>query len=120
MEKSFCEDCAELEGTTCKKCGLAFHLVTDCPEGFTQEEINQAATPVKINLGARAENSKPRKKRETAPDLEKISIIQLLETFLLENNFKNVKITNKSKLIEFNFGENTYKIDLIRTRKPKN
>lgn len=120
MEKSFCEDCAELDGIVCKKCGLAYHLVTDCPEGFTQEEVNHAASHVKVKLGARAESSKPRKLRTTPQNPEKISIIQELAEFLTEKGYKNVEITNESKLIEFNFGKNCYKLDLICKRKPKN
>lgn len=120
MEKSFCEDCAELQGIICKKCGLAYHLVTDCPEGFTQDEVNHAATPVKVKLGARAESSKSRKPHTTPQNPEKISIIQELAEFLTEKGYKNVEITNKSKLIEFNFNGNCYKLDLICKRKPKN
>lgn len=120
MEKSFCEDCAELNGIICKKCGITLPFITDCPEGFTQEEIEKAATPVKIKMGARAENSKPRKPRTPPQNPEKISIIQELAEFLTGKGYKNVEITNKSKLIEFNFGENAYKLDLICKRKPKN
>lgn len=120
MEKSFCEDCAELNGIICKKCGITLPFITDCPEGFTQEEIEKAATPVKVKMGARAENSKPRKPRTPPQNPEKISIIQELAEFLTEKGYKNVEITNKSKLIEFNFGENAYKLDLICRRKPKN
>ena len=120
MEKSFCEDCAELEGTTCKKRGLAYNLLMNCPEGFTQEEVNHVATPVKVKLGARAESSKPRKPRTMPQNPEKICIIQELAEFLTEKGYKNVEITNESKLIEFNFNGNCYKLDLICKRKPKN
>ena len=79
-----------------------------------------SGNPVKIKLGARAESSKPRKPRTTPQNPEKISIIQELAEFLTEKGYKNVEITNESKLIEFNFGKNCYKLDLICKRQPKN
>lgn len=33
---------------------------------------------------------------------------------------ENITITNKGKLIEFTVGENSYKLDLVQKRKPKN
>ena len=57
-------------------------------------------------------------KRERKPDVEKEEIISKLADFL-EAIGTSVKITNKSKLIEFEIGENHYKLDLIKQRPPK-
>lgn len=57
-------------------------------------------------------------KRERKPDLEKEEIIHKLAEFL-KTTAESVEITNKSKLIEFNIGENHYKLDLIKQRSPK-
>jgi hypothetical protein len=37
----------------------------------------------------------------------------------LKNEWYSATITNKSKIIEFEIGENHYKIDLIKQRPPK-
>ena len=57
-------------------------------------------------------------KRERKPDVEKEEIISKLAEFL-ETMGTSVNITNKSKLIEFEIGENHYKLDLIKQRPPK-
>lgn len=62
--------------------------------------------------------SKSITKRERKPDVEKEEIISKLAEFL-ETIGTSVKITNKSKLIEFEIGENHYKVDLIKQRPPK-
>lgn len=62
--------------------------------------------------------SKTATKRERKPDVEKEETISKLAEFL-ETIGTSVKITNKSKLIEFEIGENHYKVDLIKQRPPK-
>lgn len=62
--------------------------------------------------------SKSATKRERKPDVEKEEIIHKLAEFF-ENGGVPVKITNKSKIIEFEIGENHYKLDLIKQRPPK-
>lgn len=62
--------------------------------------------------------SKSATKRERKPDVEKEEIIHKLAEFL-ESGGVPVKITNKSKIIEFEIGENHYKLDLIKQRPPK-
>ena len=52
----------------------------------------------------------------------KESIIAELAEFLAENSenaIENVEIVNKSKLITFNIGEKSFKLDLIEQRKAK-
>ena len=67
-----------------------------------------------------AKSTKPRAttKRERKPDLEKEEIIHKLAEFL-ESVGVPVEIPNKNKIIEFNIGENHYKLDLIKQRPPK-
>ena len=65
-----------------------------------------------------ANKSRTATKRERRPDVEKEEIIHKLAEFL-ETIGTSVEITNKSKIIEFNIGENHYKVDLIKQRPPK-
>ena len=59
-------------------------------------------------------------KRERKADTTKEGVIQAVYDFLVENGYANVEITNKSKLISFAIGDDTYEFNLIRKRKPKN
>ena len=59
-------------------------------------------------------------KRERKADATKEGVIEQIANFLQENGYENVEITNKSKLIAFKIGEDSYELDLKRKRKPKN
>ena len=59
-------------------------------------------------------------KRERKADTTKEGVIAQISNFLTENGYENVEILNKSKLISFKIGEDTYEFNLIRKRKPKN
>ncbi len=59
-------------------------------------------------------------KRERKADTTKEGVIQAVYDFLVENGYANVEITNKSKLIAFQIGEDSYEFNLIRKRKQKN
>ena len=92
-------------------------------EGYLEnEEQNNLEKKAKDNRitatvhQAKSQSQKKKRTRERKPDLEKEEIIQNLANFL-ENSTENVKITNISKLIEFDIGGNHYKLDLIRQRK---
>lgn len=88
----------------------------------TVEELTAKAKENKISRGAKSEKAltkTDRKPRERKPDLEKEEIIAALSEFLTEKGYTFVEITNKSKIIEFNIGENHYKLDLIRQRAQK-
>lgn len=92
-------------------------------EGYLEnEEQNNLEKKAKDNRitatvhQAKSQTQKKKRTRERKPDLEKEEIIQNLANFL-ENSAENVKITNISKLIEFDIGGNHYKLDLIRQRK---
>ena len=58
-------------------------------------------------------------KRERKADTTKEGVIEQISQFLIENGYANVEILNKSKLISFKIGEDTYEFDLKRKRKPK-
>lgn len=87
------------------------------------EEIEMLTAKAKENKAVQhgainASKSRTATKRERKPDLEKEEIINKLAEFL-ETMGTSVNITNKSKLIEFEIGENHYKLDLIKQRPPK-
>ena len=88
----------------------------------TVEILTAKAKENKVSRGAKSEKAltkTDRKTRERKPDLEKEEIIAALSEFLTEKGYTFVEITNKSKIIEFNIGENHYKLDLIRQRAQK-
>jgi hypothetical protein len=91
-------------------------------EGYTEnaevEELTAKAKENKVNHEAKAEKPRKTAKRERKPDEEKEKIIKILADCLEKEGFL-VEITNKSKLIELNIGENHYKIDLIKQRAAK-
>ena len=94
-------------------------------EGYLDNEeqntLDKKAKDSKITATvhkAKSNSKTPRKPRERKPDIEKENLIKNLANFL-ENCAENVKITNISKLIEFDLGENHYKLDLIKQRNSK-
>lgn len=82
------------------------------------EELSAKAKVNKINHGAKADKPRKNIKRERKPDEEKENLIEILSNCLKNAGF-DAKIINKSKIIEFNVGENHYKLDLIKQRPPK-
>ena len=91
-------------------------------EGYLENEVVEELTAkAKVNkVSHEAKTEKPRKtvKRERKPDEEKENLIKILAD-CLENAGFTAEITNKSKIIEFNVGENHYKLDLIKQRTTK-
>jgi hypothetical protein len=91
-------------------------------EGYLENaEVEELTTKAKENkVSHEAKANKPRKsvKRERKPDEEKENLIEILANCLKNAGF-DTEITNKSKIIEFNVGENHYKLDLIKQRQPK-
>ena len=91
-------------------------------EGYLEnevvEELTKKAKENKINHEAKADKPRKAVKRERKPDEEKENLIEMLADCLKNAGF-DTKITNKSKIIEFNVGENHYKLDLIKQRPPK-
>jgi len=98
-------------------------------EGYLEnevvEELTKKAKENKINHEAKSEKPRKTVRKERKPDEEKEKLIEIFANCLLNTadnsdfNINSVKITNKSKVIEFNVGENHYKLDLIRQRPPK-
>ena len=87
----------------------------------TNEEVEELTKKAKVNkINREAKADAPRKKavRERKPDVEKEKLIEMLAIFLTNAGYP-AEITNKSKIIEFNVGENHYKLDLIRQRAKK-
>lgn len=72
--------------------------------------VREKKKPMVLNL----------QKRERKADTTKEGVIQAVYDFLVENGYENCEITNKSKLISFSIGEDSYEFNLIRKRKPKN
>ena len=86
-----------------------------------QEELDAAASKVKINLGNGAEDKKTRK---GAPRTVKVSdekkelfnqILANLTTFYANN----VTVLNENKLFSVKIGEKTFKINITEDRKQK-
>ena len=83
------------------------------------EELTKKAKEAKISHDAKSEKPRKQTKRERKPDEEKENLIEILANALVAEGFE-AKVTNKSKIIEFNVGDNHYKLDLIKQRPPKN
>lgn len=83
------------------------------------EELTQKAKENKVNRGAKSDAPRKKKASERKPDTEKEDLIEKLANFLTNEGF-DAEITNKSKIIEFDFGGNHFKLDLIRQRGKKN
>lgn len=92
-------------------------------EGYIEneyvEELTKKAKEAKISHDAKSEKPRKQTKRERKPDEEKENLIEILANALVAEGFE-AKVTNKSKIIEFNVGDNHYKLDLIKQRPPKN
>jgi hypothetical protein len=85
------------------------------------KELEEKAKKNKITATihqAKASVSKERKKVERKPDEVKDSLVEDLAKFL-EDYATNISITKIGKLVEFDIGDDHYKLDLIRQRKPK-
>ena len=89
-----------------------------------QEEMNEKAKKVKIQHDAVGE--KPRKKSEKprtvkVSDAKKELFYQLSEFFkkFCEENPATYSVLTENKLLQVNFNNETFKIDLIQQRKPK-
>ena len=87
--------------------------------GLTKEQEKQA-----LKFANAKEHKKPMvlnlKQKERKADTTKEGVIQAIYDFLVENGYENCEILNKSKLIGFQIGEDSYEFNLIRKRKPKN
>ena len=87
-----------------------------------QEELDRKAKANRITATihqAKAETQKERKKVERKADQTKDSLVERLADYLKSINIANVQIVKIGKLIEFDIGNEHFKLDLIRQRKPK-
>lgn len=87
-----------------------------------QEELDRKAKANRITATihqAKAETQKERKKVERKADQVKDSLVEQLADYLKDKDIANVKITKIGKWIEFDIGNEHFKLDLIRQRKPK-
>ena len=87
-------------------------------ENSVVEELTQKAKVNKISREAKSDKPRKSTKRVRKPDEEKEKLIKILSNSLKNAGFEP-QITNKSKIIELNIGENHYKIDLIKQRTSK-
>ena len=69
------------------------------------EELTKKAKVNKINREAKADAPRKKAVRERKPDVEKENLIEMLANFLTNAGYP-AEIINKSKIIEFNVGEN--------------
>lgn len=86
-----------------------------------QEELTKKAKDNKITATihqAKADKPKTARKVERKPDQVKDELVESLKEFLTEYA-TNVKIVKVGKLIEFDIGNEHFKLDLIRQRPPK-
>lgn len=88
-----------------------------------QEALCQKAKDNRITATihqAKAEaKQKTQRERVVKEDKVKEDIVSAIAQMLPNYNAENVVIEKKGKLITFRIGEDTFKVDLIRNRKPK-
>ena len=86
-------------------------------------DLSKEAEKKALKLANAKEHKKPAvykfEKRERKADTTKEGVIQAVFDFLVANGYENCEITNKSKLIAFSIGEDSYEFNLIRKRKKK-
>jgi hypothetical protein len=90
----------------------------------TEYDLTKEQEKAAMKMANVKEHKKPMvlnlQKRERKADTTKEGVIQAVYDFLVENGYADVEITNKSKLIAFKIGDDSYEFNLIRKRKPKN
>lgn len=95
----------------------------DCSREDAEEVAEMEIKAKSIKRYEKAEETKPRKKREVKLDEEKVAIIELIFD-LFDNSFhlptlNNVAIANPQKEITFKVGQNEYSLTLTKHRPPK-
>lgn len=88
---------------------------------ITNEEVDRLSQQAKDNKTNLRTITGERKKREVTKkeNPTKEGIIKELAAILENIGAINIKITNISKLVEFEMNGNNYKLDLIQKRQPK-
>jgi hypothetical protein len=90
----------------------------DYIENEEASELEKKAKENGIRHQAKSSTPREKKKVERKPDQVKDSLVENLAEILKEYAI-NIQIVKVGKLIEFDIGEEHYKLDLIRQRKPK-
>lgn len=85
------------------------------------EEVNRLSQQAKDNKTNLRADAGERKKREVTKkeNPTKEGIIRVLAATLENIGAVNIKITNVSKLVEFEMDGNNFKLDLVQKRQPK-
>ena len=85
------------------------------------EEVNRLSQQAKDNKTNLRADAGERKKRENTKkeNPTKERVIETLAAALENMGAVNIKITNISKLIEFEMDGNNFKLDLVQKRQPK-
>ena len=90
-----------------------------------QEELDQKAKKVKIqhdatNANSRKKSNKPRTVKVSDTKKELFDSINAFLDLFSMNKGATYSVLTENKLFQVNFGGETFKIDLIQQRKPKN
>lgn len=91
-------------------------------ENAEQESLEKKAKENRITAKihqARAENKKSQKERVKKADPTKEGIVSAIAEMLSTMGANEVTVVNAGKLITFKMGEDTFKVDLVRQRPPK-
>lgn len=101
--------------------GEAIELWLTDNDYMDNEEVNRLSQQAKDNKTNLRADTGERKKREVTKkeNPTKEGIIRVLAATLENIGATNVKITNISKLIEFEMDGNNFKLDLVQKRQPK-
>ena len=91
--------------------------VNEVVDSLTKKAKDNRITAI-IHQAQKGEKVKRNVTRKEDPDKE--NLIEWVANFLRENvSVENLKVTNKGKLIEFEYLGNSYKFDLIKRRPAK-
>lgn len=91
----------------------------------TNEEVESLTKKAKANKTDKivvSDKTKPRKKTERAPTEnpdKEFLIVQLYQALTGLDNITALKITNKTKIIEFVYNNKSFKLDLVQKREKK-
>lgn len=91
----------------------------DCSREDAEEVAEMEIKAKGIKRYEKAEETKPRKKREIKLDEDKVKIINFLERVLTDSDALQVEIKNAQKEITFKFNGADYSLTLTKHRPPK-
>lgn len=94
------------------------YMENDEVETLTEKAKSNGITTAKMVKVRSTPQKKTQKERVTKPDPTKELIISTIAASLAEIA-TDVEVVDSRKIITFNIGEDTFKVDLSRTRKPK-